>query len=321
MKGILIPLLTITMESVMAQVNLVPNPSFEDMVSCPFTSDQANFAIGWSSFGQSPDYYNQCSLSSSGVSIPYNFAGFQYPFNGQAYMGIQTFFNPGTREFIGANLITPLTIGTKYYVSIKVCSSFGAFVTGLEGSCASNKIGIKFSTVRYSINYSPQINNYAHIFTDSIISDTINWTTINGTFISDSIYNYIIIGNFFDDVNTDTMQYLHGYNRAYYLIDDVCVSSDSLGCSFTENLNEYDIHDLDVSIFPNPVNNILNVKGIDLSLFSIEMYDLFGKGIKDNLIKLVNNSTIDVSKLNYGIYFLKLFNEKKSITRIIIINH
>jgi gliding motility-associated-like protein len=58
--------------------------------------------------------------------------------------------------------------------------------------------------------------------------------TVSGFFIADSAYQYIAIGNFFDDSNTDTSSVGSSSNVqiGYYFIDDVWVSEvkDSTEC-------------------------------------------------------------------------------------------
>ncbi len=70
------------------QVNLVPNPSFEQYVTCPNGQAQIHYSTGWLNFSYSPDYFNSCS---SNFSIPYNMGGYQYPATGNAYSGIYTY--------------------------------------------------------------------------------------------------------------------------------------------------------------------------------------------------------------------------------------
>src|SRR5260221_14559404 len=96
-------------------------------------------------------------------------------------------------------------------------------------------MGVMFSTVPYDIfNPTPMTNN-ATLYTNSIINDTVNWTMIFGSFIADSAYNYIILGNFFDNNHTDTLMITTGFfNASYYYLDDICVSTDSL---FTATYN------------------------------------------------------------------------------------
>jgi len=44
-----------------AQLNLVPNPSFEDTVNCPYFISEILSCANWLNFGNTPDYFNACS--------------------------------------------------------------------------------------------------------------------------------------------------------------------------------------------------------------------------------------------------------------------
>jgi hypothetical protein len=84
-----------------AQVNLVPNPSFETYTLCPDNmsgqgggdSDQLSRALGWAGYSQTPDYFNKCS-SNTVVSTPNNMAGYQQPHTGNSYAGLASFPAP-----------------------------------------------------------------------------------------------------------------------------------------------------------------------------------------------------------------------------------
>src|SRR5687768_16803403 len=67
--------------------NLVPNPSFEDYDTCPEFLSQINYAIGWGSSRQTPEYYNSCAIPFTVASVPHNYFGSQYPASGNAYAG------------------------------------------------------------------------------------------------------------------------------------------------------------------------------------------------------------------------------------------
>jgi len=81
---------------------------------------------------------------------------------------------------------------------------------------------------------------------------------------------------------------------------------------YTANLPEQE--KLNIILFPNPTNNILNVKSQEL--VDIEIYDSIG-----NLV-LNKNSTksIDVSKLSNGIYFVNIKSGSKTTTEKFIKN-
>ena len=173
------------MTSISKGQNLVPNSDFEVYSSCPVALDQVYLSTGWSSYRYSPDYFNSCN---SGVlGIPTNGVGYQSAYSGNAYAGFIAFdVNGDSREIIGSQLSQALSIGQNYFVSMRV--SLAEFQPSPPQYIPCNKIGIKFSTVPFSASAPPPINNFAHVFTDSIISDTMNWITIQGSFIADSVF-------------------------------------------------------------------------------------------------------------------------------------
>ena len=62
-----------------AQINLVPNGSFEDTISCPSLLDQIYYTKYWRGYG-SVDYFNGCAISQ--VGVPLNRLGYQVANNG-----------------------------------------------------------------------------------------------------------------------------------------------------------------------------------------------------------------------------------------------
>ena len=57
-KYFYLPLCILSLQNATAQINLVPNPSFEDTVYCPTGKNQLNASEHWLNFGNSPYYYN-----------------------------------------------------------------------------------------------------------------------------------------------------------------------------------------------------------------------------------------------------------------------
>src|SRR5689334_10862519 len=100
--------LTTTFSPTLKAQNLVPNPSFEIFDTCPDNVDQVNRAQGWSSFGNTPDYFNTCdSTGNMAVSIPHNALGYQLAADGSAYCGLFNHEVFEYREYIGSQLINP----------------------------------------------------------------------------------------------------------------------------------------------------------------------------------------------------------------------
>lgn len=304
MKIYFIILLIASTLNVFGQVNLVPNPSFEDYTNCPTGIGQTTYIIDWSAFRGSPDYFNSCAPTSSYYSVPGNAVGYQQAANGDAYTGIICFDNSiFSREIIANSLNTPLTIGQKYFISFNVSNANDTSVVGYS----INKIGAKFSTVMQT---NVNIDNKAHIYTNSVISDTANWTRIAGSFVADSAYKYLMIGNFFDDENTTVVNNSIGF-WAYYLVDDVCVSTDSLLCiNPSISVEEKDINN-QFTFYPNPVNDLLTITNCSIIPFNLTIYNSIGQQLysKQNIIS--NNIQVDISMYNLGILFLQINSKNK----------
>lgn len=210
--------------------NLVPNPSFENYTSCPSSVAQIGLAPPWTSpTSGSPDYFNVCS-SSSYCSVPINFFGNQAPRTGNAFAQAVFFPSLGAnfREYVQVKLISPLVGGQTYNVS---------FYTSLQDNAAvaTNNIGIYISSLPISLAASTNIPVIPQINETSIITDYNTWTLIGGTYTAVGGEEYITIGNFYDDVstNTTTNPVGNGMYATFYLIEDVCVTPQGgTGCVY-----------------------------------------------------------------------------------------
>lgn len=122
-------------------------------------------------------------------------------------------------------------------------------------------------------------------------------------------YNYISIGNFFNDLNTDTVIMDSTYYYAYYFIDDICVSLDSLYNETWTSTNEINFND--IQIWPNPTNKNLNVKSIT-PIDSYEIIDINGRIVHENN-PYKSQIKIEFDDISTGLYIIK-FNQKGKIS-------
>ena len=302
----------------------MPNFGFEQYSSCPTTGDQVEFCTGWGKYSASsttPDYYNACAPSNE-MNVPNSFFVYQLDHrNCSAYMGLATWSQTITneREQIGIQLAQPLVIGQKYYLSFYTV--MGGFNDNSD--CPSNNIGLRLSTLPYSASSPAPIDNFSHLRSVSIISDTANWVRISGSIVADSAYSYLILGNFYDDANTDTITLNCGIcinNYSYYLIDDVCVSTDSLLCNggidilpCTVSIEENSFEN-QISIYPNPANDFINItNATQLSPLTISIYNTIGQILYTQQNSNSNNLQIDISNYNSGLLFIKIESFNQSI--------
>lgn len=240
-----------------AQTNLINNPGFENYISCPDSYNQIWFCDGWTGVPgcmnttDVADYFHTCSQT-PGFFPPSVVSGYQFPHGGNAYCGIITtsLVVSDCNEYCQQQLLDSLIPGTKYSLSFYASLSGTSYFT-----LASNKLGALFTT--YEINNSALFptQNFAHIYTDTIITDTSGWYFFTGSFIADSAYKYITIGNFFDDAHTLTQSLTSGALYSMYFIDDVYLGVDT-ALSIKDNLSSEPV----LTHYPNPNNGNFTVE-------------------------------------------------------------
>jgi len=139
--------------------------------------------------------------------------------------------------------------------------------------------------------------------------DAIIWFkgTGSGAFSSDEVVNdnnfqiYAITVNDFDgDGDND--------------IASVGYASNTLDWyeNILETLSTEELTTETLSIFPNPAKDILNIKGISSEDSNIEIYNTIGKLVLSHY-SITNNTRIDISNLNSGLYFIKFENSNTSL--------
>lgn len=225
-------LFLLTAISIHAQ-NLVPNPGFEELLKepCSCMTDQnmmKEFIKGWCAANEgtsdiisSTAKDHEC-YASTASTCPYG-NGNCSPHNGQT-MGLIIASESGGsyREYVANKLTQPLVKGQRYYAEF-----FLQLTSKSEMSC--DNIGISFFTGElkpregYFIAAEPKIKTSHAIGIDS------GWVKVSGSFIADSAYTYIVIGNF---APTEKISYKTRNGKAatpstngdvIYFIDDVTV--------------------------------------------------------------------------------------------------
>lgn len=206
------------------QVNLVPNPGFDTISSCPTNGAQIYKAPPWiDPTNATSDLINLCGTGNY-CQAPNNEYGWQMPYTGDGFAGIATYVDsvccPNTREYIQAPLLSALETGVTYCVSLR-------FSWADSSKFACDGLGILFTTNPVSCNacllpYSPQIQNTP----GNVLSDGTQWFLLSASFIAQGGEQYITIGNFIDDSNMQIQQVnpTAFYIVAYYFIDDVSVT-------------------------------------------------------------------------------------------------
>ncbi|HCK21988.1 MAG TPA: hypothetical protein DHW15_07475 [Bacteroidetes bacterium] len=219
-----------------AQTDLVPNGDFESFSACPigFSCIEAStftWVDNWLRPSEATsDYFHECASGFSEVSIPENyFFTYQFARSGAAYGGFYAYLNLFLyREYLQVELTEPMEPGTCYYVEFWVAPAEQADFFG--DPFAIDEIGMYISNGRITVadpfDYSPldvipQIVSPDGFF----LSDTLNWMKISGIYVAEGGEDWITIGNFKSDADTETEGGGMGEGLAYYGLDDVSIIS------------------------------------------------------------------------------------------------
>jgi len=210
--------------------NLVPNPSFEEYQQCPPTISMFYLANGWTPPSQgTTDFYHRCSQGN--VGIPENLLGYQLPHTGDGYAGLIP-YSPFSlyREYAQVKLTQALVRNVVYHVEYFVNHSNvpGAFVSNLDASFSKEpaRQGIYQYGLLDNVTRPPQITNRS-----GLLKDTLNWIKIEGNFVAEGGEQYLTIGNFLDNHQTEVAGEPFD---AYYYLDDVSVTV--AACPVVNNL-------------------------------------------------------------------------------------
>ncbi len=225
-----------------AQVNQVNNPSFEDKFNCNIGSAEIFKAKYWNSVDSSNlicggFYYNSCSVNPNVTSSPSNLYSYQLPKSGEAYAMTMGFYcispsctYPNFRGYIKNRLVSTLIPGKVYCAKLNVnlVNTCRFAIDAIQMYFGDNTIDT-IKTCGIPLTYlTPQVKNTI----GNIISDTLNWIEVSGTFTATGNEKYLVIGNFNSDITTSTSLFNPIYTLwSGYNIDDVSVIDFNLSAS------------------------------------------------------------------------------------------
>jgi hypothetical protein len=214
--------------SVLAQVNIVGNPSFETLINCS-TSNAIKYAKYWNGLDSATTVCGGLLQNVCFGNVPATGYGFQLPKTGngfareQSYCTSATCFSPYYRTYPKNRLLSTLIANKVYCVKMHINSENIA-------PLAIDSYGIylgdaSLDTIKYCgmplTFLTPQIQNIP----GNYISDTLNWIEVSGTFTATGTEKYLIIGDFKTDAATTTTTNGSSYPGVFseYFLDDVSV--------------------------------------------------------------------------------------------------
>jgi len=212
-------------ESKAQTANFISNGSFEQYYFCngafqnsildvkSWLSVDSSNAIGFAGV-----YFGTCNSR-----VPLNSATFQFPKSGDAYLGSTLYYKLGRsypKNRLRQNLQAGKTYCVKFYVNITNTSTYGMDGFGIYfGDNSIDTITRCTLPITYLI---PQVQNPPN----NIITDTLNWVPITGTFVANGTEKYALIGNFKPDSILDTVKI--NPTHLPLIFTDVCI--DDVSC-------------------------------------------------------------------------------------------
>ena len=328
-----------------AQINLVPNYSFEEKDSCPtfhyeltptckewfdpvskmFIPPPPPFQPIYGLMG-SGTYFHKCGGPQ--VGVPNSLSGNQYPLTGDAYAGFVVVTQDSAlliinqlHDYIEVELIESLNRNTKYYAEFYY-SLAELYSNGTPNYFLNNlkfvELGMLFTDTlvrRASGITMPQPQNICATAQVSQMMgpqiDTVNWIKVSGSFTAKGGEKFLTIGSFID---LDT---LIGDVFTYIFIDDVKVwqVEDTLQSDVNKYLKVYPIPTfMDKAITFEYVNG-------DLQGYDLLIYNSLGQRVfKYHFESSISKQRFPFSNLATGVYYYSLrHNDNKNFSGKLII--
>jgi hypothetical protein len=203
-------------------------------------------------------------------------------------------------------------MGMTAYSGVKFGASIDISTSGRDDWLISPKVtlGTNSSLSMYVQTFHPSYD--LERYRVGVSTTTIVPT--NFTIISDSPYQEASLS--WEKVTFD----LSAYDNQKVYIGIQCITEsgfifmiDDIGVTSTTGINTKKIDKINISLYPNPTNGILNInsnipENID---FEVTVYDVFGKMVKC----AKNPEFIDLSEQANGIYYVNIQDNNNTVTK------
>ncbi|WP_196888040.1 T9SS type A sorting domain-containing protein [Aureivirga sp. CE67] len=225
---------------------------------------------------------------------------------------------------------------------ISTLPSDGNNMICLDGSEISNHLIGDYLT--YKINFKNTTSTpVVNLIIENVLLDSSHLIG-SSLKVIESTHDYLIKREYdsfqfiFEDIILSNEE---GFNEGYIIfkikiapgteLDDVINNSVSIKFDYEEEIitniakseflstEDFENTDLSITIFPNPVSDVLKIEG-KYGLNNLKIFNILGENIKN--ISFENNlsqAEVNVSNIPSGIYFIKIDSKKGSLSKKIII--
>jgi len=186
------------------------------------------------------------------------------------------------------------------------CATYAGYASDAVQSFATSHPGrVKYyladdfgnNTCSYLTGWAANYN----ITTDAIFSDAILNMTDYGT---NGMPKVVVLGK-----NTHTIYYNENDNKTTQIGVENAIT---LALSPTVEIDEQVGNSFNLTAYPNPTNGLLNVKYTSNIPVQFDVINMLGENVFSQKTNNTKNTTIDVSNLNKGFYFLQMTTDSKT---------
>lgn len=255
-----------------AQVNYVPNPGFEEVSNCDLDAGEADKAQPWKIVNApiaTPDLFHSCSTSSFFTIPTGGCDSGVYPKSGEGMVGLVSNLVQA-EERIYARLIDDLPQGIDIYVAyaIRPREKCGG---PMDFLCYSNSLCLAFSDFQFQ---SQQVV----LESDTIIDAAEEWIKIETCYAANGTEDFVLLGNYKE--TTQTLVYCDFINATanftYTYVDEVIVSPFDV-VPDTVYLCEGEVLDIDATFFEVPISWNDGWEGGERVIEEEGLYTVFGE--------------------------------------------
>ncbi len=194
--------LTISTSCSLTAQNLIPNPGFDEIISCPNDPNSIESSVHWQSASDGkPQILNTCGTA-FGYSVPNagsNQHSYQQPRSGNGYAHIYTYGtiapDEGLSQYLQVKLSDTLekheTYYAEFYVSPDVQAPHALEYSDAIGLALSDTLIDRNLDNPETLDHTPIIENFG-----DVILDSVGWTRIGGCFKATGTEAYATVGNF-----------------------------------------------------------------------------------------------------------------------------
>ncbi|MEN9394462.1 MAG: hypothetical protein RL362_683 [Bacteroidota bacterium] len=301
-----------------AQVNLVPNGSFEDYSECP----KGATAIGWDQLIKcnywyrpnyaTTDYFNACCNSDPSFinvsGVPSNFLGWQQAYDGNAYIGVVNYSSTlvDCAEYVQVQLKAPLIPCEKYLVSFMLSLSDFSFY-------ATSTMGLRLDVEAISRADVLGFELPPHVSFNGFITDTLGWVKVSSVYEADGDEEYLTVGRFLD-----TLLYSNFYSPHITVPCDACPIVEDVAYYYVDDISVIQIsNSSESSAIPNVlsanddyVNELWYPTHVCFNEWKCEIFNRWGQEVytfKEHELGW-NGEDINGNQLDDGVYFFRISN-------------